>query len=102
MPTIPDPMTEAYLALVRRFPLEPIQDETGLDRAIALLDELLDRDDLRPEEDDYLHDLGTLVHEYEEVHWPMPPDPEGEDDEASPEGTIEKDPAAAQDASRTE
>ena len=72
MAKVPEPMTEAYLALTGRLPLEPIRDEPGLDRAIAMLDELLDREGLAPEEDDYLDDLGNLVYEYELVHWPMP------------------------------
>ena len=72
MAKVPEPMTEAYLALTGRLPLRPIRDEPGLDRAIAMLDELLDREALAPEEDDYLDDLGNLVYEYELVHWPMP------------------------------
>lgn len=54
-----------YLALVRNFPLRPIRSEEALDRAIAVVDDLLDKDDLTQDEQDYLDVLGDLVEEYE-------------------------------------
>ncbi len=59
----------SYLRLIRRFPLRPIRSEAELDRATAVIDELLDRDDLDPAEQDYLDVLGDLVERYEvEAH----------------------------------
>ncbi len=68
----------SYLRLIRRFPLRPIQSETELDRAAAVLNELLDRDDLDPAEHDYLDVLGDLVERYEEKAHPIPDVSEGE------------------------
>jgi HTH-type transcriptional regulator / antitoxin HigA len=70
------PATEAYLALIRAFPLRPIEDDSALDAAIAVIDSLLDRDDLDASERDYLDVLGGLVEVYEEAHvdWPATDD----------------------------
>ena len=68
----------SYLRLIRRFPLRPIQSEAELDRATAMLNELLDRDELDPAEDDYLDVLGDLVERYEEKAHPIPDVSEGE------------------------
>ena len=62
----------AYLALVQRFPLRPLRSEHDLDRAVALIDELLDRPDLTASEQDYLSVLGDLVEAYEDKHVAMP------------------------------
>lgn len=62
---------DTYLALVRRFPLRPIRGEADLDAAIAIIDELTDRNDLDPGEDDYLDVLGDLVERYEDQHHPI-------------------------------
>ena len=43
-----------YLALVRAFPLRPIRSEAELDRAIAVIDSLIAREDLDLEQEDYL------------------------------------------------
>lgn len=66
----------AYLRLVQEFPLRPLKSEADLDRAIAMLDRLIDlgESERSEDEDDYMDVLGTLVMEYEEVHWPMPSD----------------------------
>lgn len=63
---------DTYLTLVRAFPLRPIRDEAGLDRAIVMVNSLLDRDDLDPGEDDYLDVLSDLVEKYEADHHPLP------------------------------
>jgi HTH-type transcriptional regulator/antitoxin HigA len=63
---------DTYMALVRRFPLRPIRDETALDVATAIIDELAVRDDLDPGEDDYLNVLGDLIERYEDKHHPIP------------------------------
>ena len=60
-----------YLALVRECPLIPLRNEAELDRAIAMIDRLLDRRELDREEDGYLMVLTRLVHDYEEEHVPM-------------------------------
>jgi HTH-type transcriptional regulator/antitoxin HigA len=67
-----------YLELVRRFPLRPIRSDEELDRAIHMIDSLIDRDHLVPEEKDYLDVLSDLVERYETVHHPIPPLPDGE------------------------
>jgi HTH-type transcriptional regulator/antitoxin HigA len=65
------PPPASYLRLIQGFPLRPIRSEAELDRAIALINRLLDRDDLDAAEADYLDVLGDLVEKYEEVHYPM-------------------------------
>jgi HTH-type transcriptional regulator/antitoxin HigA len=64
---------DLYLELVRRFPLRPIRSEEELDRAIAVIDSLIDRDELSPDEQDYLDILGDIVERYETEHHPLPP-----------------------------
>ncbi len=58
----------AYWKLVRAFPLRPIHSEAELDRAIDVINALLDRDDLTPAEADYLDVLSDLVERYETEH----------------------------------
>ena len=60
-----------YLGLVRSFPLRPIRSDGDLDRAINLIDSLVDRDNLEPGEDDYLEVLSDLVLKYEAEHDPI-------------------------------
>ncbi len=62
---------DGYLELVRRFPLRPIRNEKELDRAIAVIDALLDRDRLTTPEEDYLDVLGDLVERYEDKVHPI-------------------------------
>ena len=64
---------DTYFELVKRFPLLPIGSERDLDRAIALVDALLDRDALDPDEQGYLDVLSDLIERYEEEHHPIPP-----------------------------
>jgi HTH-type transcriptional regulator/antitoxin HigA len=64
---------DRYFKLVRRFPLRPIRSDEELDRAIAVINALLDRDDLGRGEEDYLDVLGDLVKKYETEAHPMPP-----------------------------
>src|SRR4051794_25642847 len=63
-----------YFELVRECPLRPLKNEGDLDRAIAVLNRLLDIEECRrsQDEEDYMHVLGTLIGEYEDVNWPMP------------------------------
>jgi HTH-type transcriptional regulator / antitoxin HigA len=62
----------AYLMLIARLPLRPIRTEAELDAADGVIDELTDRDDLSPDESDYLDVLGDLVEKYEDEHVEMP------------------------------
>lgn len=66
-------ITDRYLALVRRFPLRAIRADEELDRAVTLIDELIDRDDLADDERDYLEALSTFVERYESEQHPIPP-----------------------------
>jgi HTH-type transcriptional regulator / antitoxin HigA len=68
-----DAVGDRYLELIRRFPLRPLRTDAELDRAITVIDDLIDRDDLEPEEEDYLEVLGDLVEKYEAEQHPMPP-----------------------------
>lgn len=68
-----DGVGDRYLELIHWFPLRPIRSDAELDRAIEVIDSLVDRDDLTPEEDDYLDVLGDLVERYEAKHHPLPP-----------------------------
>jgi HTH-type transcriptional regulator/antitoxin HigA len=63
---------DTYFELVRRFPLTVIADDKHLDRAVALIDELLDRLRRDAGEQAYLDALTTLVESYETDHVPMP------------------------------
>lgn len=71
-------INEAYFDLVRELPLRPLKSEDDLTRAIAMLDRLMDRGASGRSEDekDYMLVLGSLVEEYENIHWPMPPEME--------------------------
>ncbi len=64
---------DAYLELIRAFPLRPIRSDRELKEAIAMMDELLDQKGLAAEERDYLDVLGDLVERYEKQRHPMPP-----------------------------
>ncbi|MBL8863926.1 MAG: helix-turn-helix domain-containing protein [Planctomycetia bacterium] len=64
---------DRYLDLVRRFPLRPLRSEADLDAAVAMVDELLDRDTLSRPEQDYLDVLADLVEAYEAEAVPMRP-----------------------------
>jgi HTH-type transcriptional regulator/antitoxin HigA len=61
----------SYLALIRRFPLRPIRNESELDAAIAVIDDLAVRDHLDSGESDYLDVLSDLVERYEDKHHPI-------------------------------
>ena len=69
----PGKVKDRYFELVRRFPLRPIRSDEELDGAVRMVDSLLDRRDLVPEEKDYLEVLGDLVEQYESDAHPMPP-----------------------------
>jgi HTH-type transcriptional regulator / antitoxin HigA len=62
-----------YLELVRNFPLRPLRTGADLDSAVAVIDELLDRESLVAAEQDYLDVLSDLVEAYEADAVPMRP-----------------------------
>src|SRR3954453_18042380 len=62
---------KAYLRLMGRFLLKPIANEQELAEATALADELFDRAELLPEEEQYLDVLCDLMEGYEEEHPPI-------------------------------
>ncbi len=64
---------DRYLELVRRFPLRPLRSAADLDAAVAVIDALVDQDDLAPPEQDYLDVLSDLVHAYEAAAVPLEP-----------------------------
>ena len=45
---------DRYFQLVLRYPLRPIRSDQELNNAVQMVDSLLDRRDLAPEEEDYL------------------------------------------------
>ncbi len=62
-----------YLELVRRFPLRPLRTDADLDAAVAVIDSLIDQDELSPPEQDYLDVLSDLVEVYENEAVPIKP-----------------------------
>lgn len=64
---------ESYLKLVEELPLAPVRTERQLDRAMTMIDSLLDREKLEPSEKDYLDVLSDLVERYEEAQHPILP-----------------------------
>ena len=62
-----------YLQLVREFPLRRIRTNAELDAAIAVVDSLIDQDDLSAPEQDYLDVLSDLIEAYEDEAVPMRP-----------------------------
>jgi len=59
--------------LVREFPLRPLRSDADLDAAVAVVDGLIDRDELSPAEQDYLEVLSDLVEAYETKNIPIDP-----------------------------
>lgn len=58
--------------LIQQVPLRPLQSEDELDRAIEMVDRLLDRPELTSDESDYLDALSDIIWTYEEEHDPIP------------------------------
>ena len=61
-------VADDYLDLVRQFPLRPIRSVTEYDRAAAMLDRLVLRNDLSPGQQDYLDALTLMVEAYDVAH----------------------------------
>jgi HTH-type transcriptional regulator / antitoxin HigA len=64
---------EAYLALVRAFPLASIRDDTHLRAALSALDRLIAQPERSVAEEVYLGALTDLVETYERAHVAIPP-----------------------------
>lgn len=64
---------DRYLELVRRFPLRPLRTDADLGAAVAVIDALVDQDQLSDPEQDYLDVLSELVKTYEDATVPMKP-----------------------------
>ncbi len=62
---------KSYLQLVRAFSLRPLRSQAELDRAVKIIDALLDQETLGPDERDYLDVLGLLVESFEEETCPL-------------------------------
>jgi HTH-type transcriptional regulator / antitoxin HigA len=60
------PLSDRYLELLREFPSRPIHNDDEHRRAIEVIDSMIDRDRLTPEEEDYLEVLGLIVSAYED------------------------------------
>jgi len=67
------PDRDLYIKLVQRFPLRRLRSDAELDHAIAIIHELVTREDLTPGESDYLDVLSDLVHKYESTEHPIGP-----------------------------
>ncbi len=63
---------ENYFELIKTFPPRPITSEEELNATQEIIDSLLDRANLTPDQQDYLHLLGLLVSEYEKQNYPIP------------------------------
>jgi antitoxin component HigA of HigAB toxin-antitoxin module len=66
-------MTEKYRALMERFPLNPLRNESELNEALDLSVEMHQKfDELEPEERGYLDILSREIERYEEKYYPVP------------------------------
>ena len=59
-------MTDKYIQLLQQFPPRTISNDEQLEATQVVIDGLLERGELSPEESDYLNVLGTLVFDYEQ------------------------------------
>ncbi len=66
------PPSARYLELIKIHPLRPIRSDRELDRAIGVVDMLLDLEQSTPDEADFLEVLGDLIERYEEEAHPIP------------------------------
>lgn len=63
---------KTYIELVQAFPPRLIKSEEELLVTQEVIDSLIDRAPLTPDEEDYLNILGMLVYEYEQTLEPIP------------------------------
>src|SRR4051812_7520750 len=57
---------DTYLELIHVFPLRPIRNDRELDKAVEVIDSLIDKEKLDAGESDYLDVLSDLVERYED------------------------------------
>lgn len=69
-PGLNKPLT--YIQLLQKFPPRPIKSQEEMLATQKVIDSLIDRAPLTPDEEDYLNVLGTLVYEYEQTLEPIP------------------------------
>ena len=67
------PPQEAYIELVRQFPLLSIDDDRRLAAALAVIDRLVEQETRSDAEEAYLAALTDLVEFYEQAHVVIPP-----------------------------
>ena len=70
--TGPRRVSAKYLTLIRGFAPRPIRSDAEHRRAIAVVNGLLDRPALNPDEGDYLDVLGLLIADYEDSIYEHP------------------------------
>lgn len=63
--------TTSYMELLQAFPPRPIKSDEEMLATRIVIDSLIDRGELTPDEQDYLNVLGTLVYEYEQTQEPI-------------------------------
>jgi len=64
--------SDSYLELLAKFAPRPVASEAELEAMQVVVDALLDKPELSDDERDYLNVLGSLIHEYEEIHCQVP------------------------------
>jgi HTH-type transcriptional regulator/antitoxin HigA len=64
-------VSDAYLAMIRRFPLRPIRNDAECEEATKILDKDFPHDGMDPDKEDYILVLAGLVADYEEKHHPV-------------------------------
>lgn len=70
--TRPDRGPSEYLDLLRSFPPRPIRGDDDHRQAVEVVNRLLDRPALTPDEEDYLDVLGLLIADYEDAIYEHP------------------------------
>lgn len=66
------PNNSEYMSLLAAFPPRPIASEEDYVATQKVIDSLIDRDELTPDEQDYLNVLGSLIRDYEDLYESMP------------------------------
>jgi HTH-type transcriptional regulator/antitoxin HigA len=61
-----------YLELLNTFPPRPIANEEDFKKTQKIIDTLIDKDELTPDEQDYLSVLGSLIRDYEDINLTLP------------------------------
>ena len=67
-----EPSPDRYLEMLCEFPPRPIHDDDEHRRVVEVIDGMIDRGRLTPEEEDYLEVLGLIVSAYEDSIYEHP------------------------------